>query len=284
MGIAKHQRSEHANKQTTRGLGVSSGGVAIRTAHSGASSASRSITGGYSRPSKASRRRASQVLVANRGTTPVYDLVDAGPRHRFTADGVLVHNCGYSGGANALKNFGGERMVPPGEDVDTYLWGVVRAWRDAHPEIVALWDRLMNDFVAGEGWFSAPERGVRELHLPSGRSLYYRNVRAGWDEQYDRPRYTAADPKVFGHQRVITRNILTNNLIQATARDLMASALVKAEQRGLRPVVLVHDEMLCEAPENRAHEVQYAMTAPPSWADGLPLDADPVIMARWVKA
>jgi DNA polymerase len=36
----------------------------------------------------------------------VYDIVNAGPRHRFTVSNCLVSNCGYSGGAGALVAMG----------------------------------------------------------------------------------------------------------------------------------------------------------------------------------
>ncbi len=45
-----------------------------------------------------------------RRTSRVYDIINAGPRHRFTVSGVLVHNCGYGGGVNALKAFGADKM------------------------------------------------------------------------------------------------------------------------------------------------------------------------------
>jgi DNA polymerase I-like protein with 3'-5' exonuclease and polymerase domains len=41
------------------------------------------------------------VVCATRRTVKVYDLINAGPRHRFTANGKLVHNC-------YLITYGGE--------------------------------------------------------------------------------------------------------------------------------------------------------------------------------
>lgn len=207
---------------------------------------------------------------------------EMGPSFTRKEGKVATLGLGYAGGANALKNFGGEAMVPEGEDVDTYLWGMVRAWRESHPHTVQLWDTLMEDFIRGGGWFESPGPGVRALRLPSGRRLYYRDVRKGWDARYDRPEYTCLDPKVPGKRRKVTKNTLSNNLVQATARDLMAGALVRADAGGLRPVVLVHDEMICETED--ADRVQVAMETLPSWAEGLPLPAVPETMRRWVKA
>lgn len=36
---------------------------------------------------------------------PVWDLLNAGPRNRFTVSGRLVHNCGYQGGVSAFYTF-----------------------------------------------------------------------------------------------------------------------------------------------------------------------------------
>lgn len=285
LGLRSPEHSEQAVLGTTRGLGVPRVRVAVLQVGSREVPARRPVKAGYHRPGRASRRRQAHELAGYSAPTPVYDLLNCGPRSRFVADGALVHNCGYAGGANALKNFGGEAMVPEGEDVDAYLWGMVNAWRDSHPKTVRLWQQLMDDFVSGTGWFEAPEPGVRALRLPSGRRLYYRDVRRGWDDVYDRPEYTCTEPggRHPGQRRKVTKNTLSNNLIQATARDLMALALVRAEERGLRPVVLVHDEMIVEGGEAEAEAVRECMETLPDWAEGLPLVAAPELMARWVK-
>lgn len=281
VGHPTRKQPEQAVLRASVRLGVQAGGVALPEDEGRGAPTRWHVSAGYHRPGRAGRRGQAKELAWDRGQADVYDLLNCGPRSRFVADGALVHNCGYAGGANALKNFGGEAMVPEGEDVEAYLWGVVRAWRESHPKTVQLWDTLMDDFVSGTGWFEAPGPGVRALRLPSGRRLYYRDVRKGWDSRYDRPEYTCLDPKAPGKRRKVTKNTLSNNLVQATARDLMAGALVRADAWDLRPVVLVHDEMICETED--ADRVQVAMETLPSWAEGLPLPAEPEVMRRWVK-
>lgn len=208
-----------------------------------------------------------------------------GPQFTRKEGKVAQLGLSYAAGPNGLRAFGGEAMVPDGEDPDQYLWGVVRAWRDSHPNTVRLWQTLMDDFVSGTGWFDAPEHGVRRLRLPSGRHLWFRDVRKGWDPEYDRPEYTALVPGGRpGQRRKITKNTLSNNLIQAAARDIMCEALVRADAAPLRPVMLIHDEMLVEGEGDLADAVRRCMETLPSWAEGLPLTADPVRMERWVKA
>ena len=56
-------------------------------------------------------------------TVRVYDLLNAGPRHRFTANNVLVHNClalGYAGGVKALLRMGGDKLPIPDEFAEPY--------------------------------------------------------------------------------------------------------------------------------------------------------------------
>ncbi len=119
-------------------------------------------------------------------TMPVYDIVNAGPRHRFTVSGVLVHNCGYGGGAGALKAMGALDMGL----TENELPDLVTAYRDANPHIVRFWKNLDNAAVAGirdhrrhvvgEGDPDIPHRVRFEFSgntlwmvLPSGRSLAY---------------------------------------------------------------------------------------------------------------
>lgn len=49
-------------------------------------------------------------------TTRVYDILNCGPRNRFTVSDVLVHNCGYQGGVDAFnsmaKIFGIDMSIP----------------------------------------------------------------------------------------------------------------------------------------------------------------------------
>lgn len=58
-----------------------------------------------------------------KGPVRVYDLLNAGPRHRFTANNVLVHNClalGYAGGVKALLRMGGDKLPIPDEFAEPY--------------------------------------------------------------------------------------------------------------------------------------------------------------------
>jgi hypothetical protein len=67
--------------------------------------------------------------------------------------------------------------------------------------------------------------------------------------------------------------MLVENVVQGTARDLLAAAITRAETRGWKVVFHCHDELVVEAPEGSIseQEVLALLLEPPTWAAGLPL-------------
>ena len=125
-----------------------------------------------------------------RRASRVYDIINAGARHRFTVSGVLVHNCGYGGGVNALKAFGADKMGMTDEEMQD----VVDKWRDSNANVAAWWKTMENAAVRavarqvetvdkiGKIAFSF-ENGVLFMKLPSGRRLAY------WGAAYGESRF-----------------------------------------------------------------------------------------------
>jgi DNA polymerase len=68
---------------------------------------------------------------------------------------------------------------------------------------------------------------------------------------------------------------------QGIARDIMAQALVKVEQEGMRPVIHVHDEIVAE--RGTLEKLLEIMSEVPSWAAGLPLMAEGYEGPVWTK-
>src|SRR5262249_4836995 len=65
---------------------------------------------------------------------------------------------------------------------------------------------------------------------------------------------------------------LVENVVQGTARDLLAAAIIRADARGWSVVFHCHDELVIEAPEGISEqEVLALLLEPPAWAMGLPL-------------
>ena len=125
-----------------------------------------------------------------RRASRVYDIINAGARHRFTVSGVLVHNCGYGGGVNALKAFGADKMGMTDEEMQD----VVDKWRDSNANVAAWWKTMENAAVRAVarqvetvdkigGITFSYENGVLFMKLPSGRRLAY------WGAAYGESRF-----------------------------------------------------------------------------------------------
>jgi DNA polymerase len=220
----------------------------------------------------------------------VWDLLNCGPLHRFTASGRLVHNCGFAGGIGAFASMGriyGLHMP------DSEAQRMVNAWRRANRWAVPYWDALEQayrramrnpnqEFSAGRVTYL-----FDRLHLwyalPSGRVLCYPFAR--FDDEgnvtYAKAAWKpAADAKEWPRGR-LWRGLACENVTQAVANDLLRHAL-----RQMDEVVLhVHDEIVLEAkhPEEAAERLVAVMCTPPSWAKGLPLAAEVAIMDRYGK-
>ena len=109
----------------------------------------------------------------------VYDILNCGPRNRFMANGVLVHNCGYQGGPNAITTMDTDKKIPDAEKP-----GLVKAWRAAHPNIVRFWYKSQDCAIKaiknpGEkvplarGAYFIKHKDALLMYLPSGRYLMY---------------------------------------------------------------------------------------------------------------
>lgn len=69
---------------------------------------------------------------------------------------------------------------------------------------------------------------------------------------------------------------LAENIVQGTARDLLAEAMIRLRQASFNIVMHVHDEVVVEVPlgSSSVTEICNFMAEQPEWAEGLPLRAD----------
>ncbi len=118
------------------------------------------------------------------------------------------------------------------------------------------------------------------IMLPSGRRLWYPEARIAmrvtkWSSKPQlRFKTNLADgPKWEWFETSTYGGSLTENVVQAIARDILAIALVKCEEQGLDPVMHVHDEIVCETGGGKTDLLRQIMSETPDWAPDLPLDA-----------
>ena len=118
--------------------------------------------------------------------------------------------------------------------------------------------------------------------LPSRRFLAYakpdiRDKETPWGEVKPALSYMAVDSLTNQWRRHYTYGgHLTENVVQAMARDLIAGATLRLNAAGYRPLLTVHDEVICEPPEGHGtmEEFLSILTHVPKWAEGLPIAAD----------
>lgn len=190
--------------------------------------------------------------------------------------------CGYGGGVGALRKMGGEAMGLSEEE----MADIVNKWRRSSPRIVRLWRQLEDAAIEAIDNYGARidvkhgvsfkvEAGVLFMALPSGRRL-----------AYQRPRIDADGISFMGQNQVTRKweristwgGKLTENLIQAIARDCLAVALQRLNNARIRPIMHVHDEVVAVVPDVHTYAaldaMERIMAQPIDWAPGLVLTAD----------
>lgn len=190
--------------------------------------------------------------------------------------------CGYGGSVGALKNMGAVEMGVQ----ENELQGLINDWRNANPHIVRFWYEVGNAAMKaikekttvplGKLVF-AYERGILFIRLPSGRRLSYTKPRIGTNRfGGDSITYMGINSAKKWDRLETFGGKLTENIVQGTARDLLANALINAANAGYDTVFHVHDEIICEVPNGygSVDELCRLMCIKPEWADGLPLNAD----------
>ena len=162
---------------------------------------------------------------------------------------------------------------------------LVDAWRLANPNIVRLWwdlDRAASICVRERN--TAECRGIKFIYqsgmmfivLPSGRRLVYVKPKMGLN-RYGNESVTFEG---VGEQKKWLRlesygPKFVENIVQATARDILAEAMLRLDAHGYKIVMHVHDEAVIEAPADTSLEdICEVMGQTPTWAKGLLLRAD----------
>lgn len=165
------------------------------------------------------------------------------------------------------------------------LPSLISDWRRANPWIVQFWWNV--DAAVKKAIKEKRTTGIGALRftclddylfirLPSGRRLAYREAAIGENR--------------FGGESVTYMGVgeskrwvrlesygpkFVENIVQATARDLLTEAMQRLTAAGYDIVMHVHDEVVIEAPpETSLERICALMGENPSWANGLPLRAD----------
>ena len=200
--------------------------------------------------------------------------------------------CGYGGAVGAFTSMAAIYGVELPED---RVLQIVRAWRAKHPRTTRLWYGLEDAVrkavntqktVFREGRLAVQRDGAwLRIRLPSGRYLCYampsledgREISYAGVNQYTRR---------WGRLRTYGGK-LVENATQAASRDVLMHGHQLAEAQGYTVVMRVHDELICEVPDDPAFSAKglaAIMSTVPPWAEGLPLSAAGFETYRYRKA
>lgn len=220
---------------------------------------------------------------------PIERIKKGNPEYAYRAKGKVAELAlGYQGSVGALKAMGADKMGLSDEE----LLDIVTRWREASPRIRGLWYKLEEAAISAVK-FGQPS-GVQGLiidretdsvncldfltiRLPSGRKLYYPHPEIACNE-FNKPavHYWGAEGGTRKWTRLSTYGgKLTENVVQAIARDCLAVTLEWLENAGYQTVMHIHDEAVVDCPAERADldTLCGIMKQPISWAPGLVLNA-----------
>lgn len=215
---------------------------------------------------------------------PVDRITKGNPEYALRQKGkVATLALGYQGGTSALIAMGALQMGLTEEE----LPDIVYRWRQANPRIRDLWYAVENaalavmqtaqpqaiyglifalegDLVYGQSFLT--------VQLPSGRKLFYPKPFLK-ENQFGKLAvhyYTVGQQTRKWEVASTYGGKMTENIVQAVARDCLAVTLERIAARHLQVVFHVHDEVIIDAPmETTVDEICDLMAEPIPWAPGL---------------
>lgn len=246
-------------------------------------------------------------------------IVKPSPEYRLGKDTVL--GCGFGMGWKKFVTQTKEKsgVVVPDElgklAVDTY--------RATYPEVPLFWRRVnaaaLDAVTYPKEVFTVNDRvrftarnGFLWVVLPSGRPIGYYRPKVvqrvlPWSESETAPAVEYSGYSNYTHQwerLTLYGGLITENIVQAVARDLLADAMLRVEAAGYPVVLTVHDEVVAEVGDTKqgllelvsrsgaygedAYEASLddflaLMHEVPAWARGLPVAAEGWEGARYRK-
>lgn len=204
------------------------------------------------------------------GYTDPLPLKEVDPKRRFMAK-TKVLGLGYGAGPDKYiiiaKTLGGIDL--PYSEASS----IVQSFR-ATKKIPALWNKLEQGMrnSRGQDYF---------ITLPKGRQLRYRKVQA-------QSGLSAEIPRTGKMMRLkFWGGALTENLVQATARDIFMDCVLRLHEVGIPPILRVHDEAICIFKEDTAEQdlklMIDTMSTPPQWMPELPISAEGHLCKKYSK-
>ena len=212
---------------------------------------------------------------------------------------------GFSGWIGAWKNFGADKFM-----TDDEIKTAILKWRADSPAIVEFWGGQVDKNTRTPRRYGIEGAAVNAIENP-GVEYAYRTIKyicendvlfcvlpSGRRLAYHQPRLTPSHDRFtglpiyaisyMGYNSDSTKGPvgwirmatyggkLTENIVQAVARDILVFAMLALEYAGFPIVLHVHDETVCEVPDdgkNYVPIIEAILSIMPSWAEGWPVVA-----------
>lgn len=216
------------------------------------------------------------------------------PSDEYQISKNTVLGCGFGMGAAKFA-------VTTGVD-EEFAEKCVKAYRSAYPNVPRYWERVNQaaiNAVADKGVVYQVGHcrflrrgGYLWIILPAGRALAYAAPKiverpVPWDKTDLRPAVEFSGMNSYSHhweRLTLYGGLITENIVQAVCRDLLADAMIRVEEAGHPVVLSVHDEVVSEVdPDMNVKEYEKLMKEVPEWAEGFPIDAEGWVGYRYRK-
>lgn len=199
------------------------------------------------------------------------------PTERFVGKTCTL-GLGYGTGWQKLQHT--LKTQPPGADLDDReCQNLVKIYRQVNHKVIDLWrdcDRAL-DFMSSpkeeDDYYLDIHQSVlitkKGIKLPNGMYIYYPNL--AQDEEDTRGGYVYKSRR--GKVNIWGGSVV-ENVVQALARIVVGEQMIKIAER-YKPVLTVHDAIVCTAPKEEADEalkfMMDIMSQAPKWASDLPV-------------
>lgn len=214
-------------------------------------------------------------IIYNRHITKEHD-----PDERFVGKQTEL-GCGYGMGATRFH----AQCITYGHEIPMELAEKsVKAYRKSHPKVVKFWyatERMVRNAITNKGQvyhcngiYAKFTKSFLKIKLLSGRLLYYYEPHFGSENDIRYWGYSSQTHHVCKQYSYGAKFV--ENIVQATARDILANALKTLEGSKYKAILHVHDEVVSLVKEGEGDIDEYCdlVTNLPAWASGCPTKAE----------
>lgn len=244
---------------------------------------------------------ASSVEPRLKNSELVYDLLNAGPNHRFTIrtkhGALIVHNCGYGVSWRKYADTLLRQGVRLSSDIDQHYEMAHHAhnvYRASNTNIVAFWDTCQTVikamYLGYSGEFGGPNDNIFQYSVapicgrddvptiigPNKYTLRYFKLSCEVSEKNNREEYYYT--RVKGKSELKTKiygGALAENLCQYLAFALLQWQACRMTEQGIRLIANIHDSFLAICPEDEAEHtksvMESCMSSVPDWLGDFPV-------------